>query len=229
MDYKKIQEEVKALHKELWQNKELLWPGRSITPIQMLEPAVAAHVLGVEYVELPDLGNSQFSFRGQQFKVAGSLDRQLNRIAVSTEFERNTIRFTAAHEIGHWELHPDEVMHRDRPIAGLSTGIRDRKEKEADYYAACYLMPARLVADTFSKLFRTDIPLAINETVAFHLNPQDHQSLLLADSESLDRELAVARCESFAGQHFHSLSKYFRVSDLAMALRIKELKLIRWP
>ena len=27
-------------------------------------------------------------------------------------------RFSAAHEIGHFVMHPDEVMHRDRPVLG---------------------------------------------------------------------------------------------------------------
>lgn len=195
----------------------------------MLEPEVAAHVLGVEYVEMPNLGDPRFGYRGQHLKIAGSIDRGLNRISVSTEFKHNTVRFTGAHEVGHWVLHPDQVMHRDLPVEGLTTKHRNRKEKEADYYAACYLMPSRLLGDMFSKLFCTTIPLAIDETVAFHLNPQDPQSLLLADDESLERELAVARCESFGTQRFNSLAKIFRVSDLAMAIRIKELKLIRWP
>jgi hypothetical protein len=126
-------------------------------------------------------------------------------------------------------LHPDEVMHRDRPIDGLIYSSRDMKEREADYFAACYLMPAKLLADYFSSLFSTTIPLAFNEHVAFHLAPYDPHSLLAANEKSLDRELAIARCESFAGQRFHSLSKLFRVSDAPMAIRIKELKLTRWP
>ncbi len=195
----------------------------------MLEPWAAAEILNLEYLELPNLGEQEFSFRGKQFKVAGSLDRQLNRVAVSTEFKPATVRFTGMHEMGHWMIHPDEVMHRDKPIAGLTTAPRPQKEKEADYFAACYLMPARLLGDVFSKLFMTSIPLTIDETVAFHLDPHDPQTLVLADEGSLERELAVARCRSFGGNHFSSLAEIFRVSELAMAIRIKELKLIRWP
>ena len=229
MSYEQIQNQIKELHRELWRAKELLWPNQSVLPLQMLEPWAVAEILGVEYMELPNLGHQLFSFKGKMFKVAGTLDRQANKIAVSTEFSPTTIRFTAAHEIAHWILHQDEIMHRDRPIGGLTLEPRPMIEKEADYGAACYLMPARLLGDMFKGLFQTKIPLVINETVAFHLYPQDPQSLTLADENSLDRELAIARCRSFNGRHFYSLSEQFRVSDLAMAIRIKELKLIQWP
>ncbi len=225
MDRAQIQTKVKDLHKELWQAKELLWPDQSVQPIQMLEPWAVAQILGIQYDELPGLGNTRFT----NFKVAGLLDRQANRIAVSTEFSPTTVRFTAAHEIGHWELHTGQVMHRDRPIAGLTLEARPPLEREADYYAACLLMPPQLLAHYFTQLFQTKIPLSIDDTVAFHLSPHDHQSLTFADQDSLARELAVANCRSFGGIHFNSLAQIFRVSDLAMALRLKELELIRWP
>lgn len=225
MDRTQIQAKVKELHKELWRAKELLWPDQSVQPIQMLEPWAVAHILGITYDELPNLGSTRFT----NFKVAGSLDRQANRIAVSTEFSPTTVRFTAAHEIGHWEMHTGQIMHRDRPITGSTLEARPPLEREADYFAACLLMPAQLLADYFSQLFQTKIPLSIDDTVAFHLSPHDHQSLTRADQNSLERELAVAKCRSFGGFHFDSLAQIFRVSDLAMALRLKELGLIRWP
>ncbi|MEX0737749.1 MAG: ImmA/IrrE family metallo-endopeptidase [Pseudohongiella sp.] len=225
MDHAQIQARVKELHKELWESKELLWPDRSVQPIQMLEPWAAARILGVQYDQMPTLGNSRFT----KYRVAGALDRQANKIAVSTEFAPTTVRFTGAHEIGHWELHSDHVMHRDRPVKGLTLEPRPAQEREADYFAACFLMPAQLLANYFSQFFQTSIPLSIEDTVAFHLDPNDYQSLTLADSGSLVRELAVARCRSFGGNHFNSLAQIFRVSDLAMALRLKELGFIRWP
>lgn len=229
MQYAQIRDEVKRLHKELWKHKESLWPDRSVTPLQMLEPWAVAKILNLEYLEFPNLGDQVFSFRGKQFKVAGTLDRQQNQVAVSTEFKPATVRFTAMHEMGHWIMHPDKIMHRDKPITGSTIEPRPQKEREADYFAACFLMPARLLGNIFSDLFLTRIPLHINETVAFHLDPHDPQSLVLADERSLQREMAVARCRSFGDNHFPSLAERFRVSEAAMAIRIKELKLIRWP
>jgi hypothetical protein len=196
----------------------------------MLEPETAARILGLKYEEYPDLGSSTFSFCDQKMKVAGLIDRQANKIAISTEFSLKTRRFTAAHEIAHWILHPHEVMHRDRPIDGswLSSSALDPIGKEANYFAACFLMPENLLKSIFTNLFGPE-PFVFNDAIAIHLGHGDSDALLRAEESSLDREFALARCSSFGGPHFYSLAEQFRVSDSAMALRIKELRLIRWP
>lgn len=231
MNYLKIQDEVKRLHREIWQNKELFWPNQSLLPIDMLVPEVACQILGVEYLELGNLESQVFSFRGSRFKVAGLIDRQANKIVVSNAFPEKISRFTAAHEIGHWVLHPDQVMHRDRSIDG--SGAKDLKrpleEREADYFAACFLMPVKLVTEMFKSNFMTTIPMKFDENVSFWLNPSEYDSLLRAEKDSLNREFALARCAAFNSRHFYSLADQFRVSNAAMAIRIKELDLVGWP
>lgn len=231
MNYSNIQNEVRRLHKEIWQNKELLWPNQSLLPINMLDPKVACHILGVEYLELDNLGSQIFSFRGNKFTVAGLIDRQANKIVVSNAFPKKVSRFTAAHEIGHWILHPNQVMHRDRSVDGSSTMNTSRsiEEREADYFAACFLMPARLVTEMFQKIFMTTIPMRFNENISFLLNPNEHESLLRTGKNSLNREFALARCTSFNSSHFYSLADQFEISNAAMAIRIKELELVGWP
>src|SRR6266481_2962578 len=147
MNYEPIQNQVRSIHREIWENKNLLWPDQQLTPLQMLNPEVAAKILGLSYVEFQELDSSPFSFRGKRMRVAGLLDRQAKEIAVATQFSKEIVRFTAAHEIGHWLLHPGEIMHRDRPVEGLSrdVGRRPPFEVEADYFAACFLMPENLV------------------------------------------------------------------------------------
>lgn len=189
-------------------------------------PRAAAEALGVAYFEEEDL-RTLFPFRGDRFEPAGVLDRQGNQILVSKAFAVDVMRFTAAHEIGHWVLHRGEVMHRDRPIAGLSTTDIQRRpeEREADHFAACLLMPRKLVKAVFEENFGPT-PFEFDEHTAFEFNRKNPQLLLRPSSESLDRELALARAETFGGVPINSLVKVFRVSPVSMAIRIKELGLL---
>lgn len=193
----------------------------------MLAPEVAARHLDIDFCyeeEIPKV----FGFRGSYYEIAGLIDRQANKIIVSKRFPLDTIKFTGAHELGHWLLHPNEVMHRDRPIKGLAnSNSRDSKEKEADYFAACYLMPRKLITKAMESTFRASAPLAIDDTAAFWLSPSDPDSILRAENGSLNRALAVASARTYGGRHFYSLAQQFNVSATSMALRLQELNLIR--
>lgn len=58
-----------------------------------------------------------------------------------------------AHELGHALLHVGlEAMHRDRPVDGPYNST-DIKERQANKFAACFLMPSKLVEITFEQLF----------------------------------------------------------------------------
>ncbi len=230
MNYEQIQNHAKYIHKEIWGNKHLLWPNQQLTPLQMLSPEVAAEILGLTYVEFQELDSGPFTFRGKRMRVAGLLDRQAKKIAVATQFSKEIVRFTAAHEIGHWLLHPYEIMHRDRPTDGSSNLEKARPimEKEADYFSACFLMPENLLITKFEEVFGKE-PFIFDDGASFSMNPSDPDMLLNADKDSLDREFALARCTAYKGRQIYSLSKKFGVSDSAMAIRLKELRLIRWP
>jgi Zn-dependent peptidase ImmA (M78 family) len=230
MDRKRIQEAARALQADAWKQRKLLLPYHDPKPLELLEPALFAQILGVDYQELSDLGNQLFSFRGKRFKVAGLLDRQANKIAISTEHSTATQRFTAAHELGHWCLHPNELMYRDMALNGSSGNmVKPPVEQEADFFAACLLMPEKLMRLAMKELFQVDEALIFHGGTAFQISPQHSDRLLAAGSETLERELAVANCRSFGGRAFDSLAEIFRVSPTAMALRLKELKLIEWP
>lgn len=227
MNKKKIEEKVRKIHVQIWNQRKSLWPFQMAHPVQMLDPEYGAKVLSIGYEVHESLGN--FGYRGARFEIAGLIDRQSNRIAVSRSFPLQTIRFTGAHEIGHWLLHPDRVMHRDRPVNGLAHAkySREPEEREADYFAACYLMPKKLVIDALETTFRTDEPLIIDDTSAFWLCPSDPDSLLRVDRDSLTCARAVASAESYNSRHFNSLAMQFQVSVTSMAIRLKELNLIR--
>ena len=132
-----------------------------------------------------------------------------------------------AHEIGHIALdHKGTVMHRDRPIFQLETASRDQFEQEADYFAACFLAPDRLVNEEFQKRFCSKPPLPLTDAVAFHLCGESAHALMRAGPNSFKFAAAVASARTFNTQHFKSLAEVFCISVGAMAIRLRELKLV---
>ena len=115
-------------------------------------------------------------------------------------------------------------MHRERPTNGPRAG-RPPREQEADYFAACLLMPRQAVLKEFSVRFGSKRPLVLTETVAFHLKA-DAGQLFSQPAGSLLFAQAVARCNQFDRHRFRSLADYFGVSVSAMAIRLEELNLL---
>lgn len=228
MDKTKIEELARQLQMAIWDNRKEIWSDRDPSYFEVLDPELAANHLGITYALRESLG--KFGALGAQFEVAGSLDRQRGVISVSRKFPSATMRFTAAHEMGHWLIHPGEIMHRDRPIKGLEVGLeqqRPAQEKEADYFAACFLMPGKLVERTFKRLFGANF--VFDDAAAFKLSPGDPNAFLRPRQNSLSRELILGTARTFNGLHFKSLAEQFSVSPTTMAIRLRELNLSPWP
>jgi Zn-dependent peptidase ImmA (M78 family) len=74
-------------------------------------------------------------------------------IGVNRKHHPNRQRFTIAHELGHFLLHENEVVHFDAKRTGYSVHMRneassegnDDLEREANLFAAELLMPARFL------------------------------------------------------------------------------------
>ncbi len=227
MNKSAIEDTARDLQIYTWNRRAELWPDREPGLFEIPNPEIAAHILGIGFEYRESLG--RFGYRGAHFEVAGQLNRAARKISISRKFPSDVMRFTGAHEIGHWIMHPGEHMHRDRPIRGLeanTTKKRPAVEQEADHFAACYLMPGKLVTRTFERLFGTR-NFTFTEAIAFHLSPSDMDSLLRPHENSLARELALATARSFNGIHFKPLTEQFGVSATTMAIRIKELDLVR--
>lgn len=226
MHREKIEQQARELQRKIWNNRHIYWPGGIPNLIDIWDPKIAAAVLDIQFENFEELG--RFGSRGQRFDIAGMLDRRDRKIAVARKFGSHVARFTGAHEIGHWILHPDETHHRDRPMKDLagSAQYRPLMEQEADYFAACFLMPRKLVKNRFEANFGFTSPLVFDDNAAFFLSPDDPDALLRAEPDSLDREAAVAGARHYGGRHFTSLAEQFQVSNKAMAIRLKELNLI---
>jgi len=80
-------------------------------PREVLHGALdhAARELKLEVEHVPAiLGDNQ---------IAGVLDRLAKRIQVATKFRHTSQRFTCAHEIAHYILHPGTIYFRDRELS----------------------------------------------------------------------------------------------------------------
>jgi Zn-dependent peptidase ImmA (M78 family) len=229
MDILKIEKAAQDAFNQIWTQHTTVqkYPINSV--MELINPILACQLQGVAVNLCYELGC--FGQGADKFEVAGGLDRQNKKILISEKFPIASQRFTMAHELGHWILHPDNIMHRDRPIAGLDQKSHTKpiKEREADYFAACFLMPRNTVIAQFKNRFGDQLPFRFDESSSFWLGHDDPQSLIYSDQKSLDRELALATCTHYRMNSFKSLANFFGVSNQTMAIRLSELQLIRWP
>lgn len=224
-----IERRVRVLQREIFRSVELLLPTYSGDPLELLEPRLLAQVLGADFVEQPGLSLQPFPYRGRMMQTAGLIHRPSNQIAIDSNFSIPVRRFTGAHECGHWELHPHEMLHRDLPLNGSPLNhVRSPMEREADRFAVFFLMPSKQVREEFRKRFGTE-KLAFNNTVAQLICPERADELLYSNPETKVREKALASCRTLSGRPLPSLAQRFRVSVETMAIRLEELSLIEWP
>ena len=224
-----IEKESRRILEKLWTQRKELVNATTPSPFDLLEPTLAASELGLTVDFQESLGT--FGFKGQRYEVAGSLSRENNLISISFRFPEPSRRFTLAHEIGHYLLHPGEKHHRDRPLdaghSGPSSKL-DQIELEANYFAACLLAPTKLVKTEFRKRFLSS-PFVFTDETAWLLDPASPEELLRASPDEQSRELKLATARQFNGRHFSSMCDVFKLSPQAMAIRIRECSLIRYP
>jgi Zn-dependent peptidase ImmA (M78 family) len=94
-------------------------------------------VLGLSFEEPEEIGALD---KGSQLRieVAGLLGRSEKKISVAQKFSSEIRRFTGAHEIAHYLIHPDMSNFRESPITEGSIRYQQKflREKEADLFAA---------------------------------------------------------------------------------------------
>ena len=219
-----ISKSVHELKTKIWQRRHELGIS-NFNPVDLLDPRIAATVLGWELEEVPSISDWP---PDEHLRIAGMVDPQRRLIFISEEFDSPIRRFTAAHEIAHIILHKPERLLRERPISGPRKSLQDVKEREADSFATLFLMPEKLVKKRFEATFGVKPPIIINDNIAFWLDPNDAENLLREGPYSMGPKFALANCSTnFSGESIVPLHKQFKVSAQAMAIRIYELGLIR--
>jgi len=223
MDKRAIEYEARRLQFEIWNSRELRYPLGVPGIPTLFDPRNVADHCGLYYEERERL-DTDFHGGGE---AAGLWRKDRSTILISRNFPYEVRRFTAGHEIGHFILHPhvgERTLHRE---FGFNAPRENRPalEREADFFASCLLMPRRAVISEFDARFGSKHPLALTETVAYHLKA-DAGTLFSQPPGSLMFAESVARAEQFDRKRFSSLAKFFGVSPRAMAIRLDELGLV---
>ena len=200
--------------------------------VQLVSPWQHIRRLGIDLKE-PEEIVLEGEPHKQAVKIAGLIDRKSNAIAVAKRFEFESRRFTAAHELGHWQLHKNIVFFRDTPLSGAEHAepARPLCEREADYFAAELLMPEDLLREAFTYYFGVNyLSEDTQEQVLRHLSSAAGTRLQQKDFADIgvrDRALLAARSLPVGDRKPHrSLAKAFEVSEVAMATQLEALRLV---
>ena len=155
-------------------------------------------------------------------QVLGATVVEQRRIYVDETLEPlpGRFAFTLAHEVGHWQLHRRHLEAQEREDtlfdleqlghAQIAPVVRAKKppvEWQADQFAACLLMPARLVR------------AAVHEAFDGRLPAWDGIDARLAAGQPDERFIEVAADVIVAGG-------FDNVSNVAMRIRLRDLKLV---
>jgi len=217
-----IETRARFLQMQLWNDRCKEDPSTT-DPLSVLEPGVALCRFGYSIQSVDSLGCD--FLQGNTVHIAGMLDRGENLVRVSREFSEAEMRYTAGHELGHVVLnHPGETIHRDRPM-DPTTWNKKPQEYEADYFSACFWMPAKHLKRCFEQMFLTK-QFMLTEETAFALCTTSLDTVVSRYRTTRDLAFALARTQSYAGQPIKSLVEIFNVTTTAMAIRLEELELV---
>lgn len=214
---------ARKLQLELWDRQCTLWPGENVTPLDVCNPWVAARCLGYEVQE----GWLRSDSSQYGFELGGFINRPAKLIAISDNQNQRSKLFTLAHEVGHLLLHPGVQHHRELPMHGLTEPREptDQKEREANHFAGCFLVPKKQLYLAFRGSFGVE-SLKLTDTVAWELLGANYTSLMNAPYPSLAFERVVAQAKRFRGNHFGALHDLFQVSPTTMAIRLRQTGLV---
>lgn len=228
ISYASIERIVRNLQKNIWKNRHRLWPeGVPTDPVNLLDPSIAIKSIGFDFELAESLGN--FVGQGAKSEVAGIIDRFAGRISISRRLPYQTLRFTAAHELGHALLHKETMLHRDRPMDGSYQKQNQRLpiEIEADKFATYFLMPEKLLRERFAEIFGVRDSFILTDDTAFALEPANPELLLNKCKSSRDLSRILAKAGKYNSRQVVTLVEQFDVSVEAMAIRIEELGLVK--
>jgi formiminotetrahydrofolate cyclodeaminase len=222
-----LEEIVRRLQNMLWLQRGKIWKNQTFqSPLELLKPEIVLKkVIGYSFLQSNSLGF--YEQDGDRFEIAGDIDKSKKLVRISGRFSLETQNFTAAHELGHSILHKQTVLHRDKPIDGPRTAPKSLEEFQADKFATYFLMPGKIVEETFFQLFEMQ-KFIINENSVTAIGAKSIQFLREKCQNLRGLGRLVASLELYAGKPFKSLSEIFGVSVETMAIRLEELQLIEF-
>ncbi|WP_194792989.1 ImmA/IrrE family metallo-endopeptidase [Caenimonas koreensis] len=218
-----IEECALEVQREMWDKQFSLWPGEKMQRLDLCDPWLVAAYLGYEVQEGFISGDTRPGYR-----FGGFVNRDLNLVGISDHQSERAKRFTLAHEVAHLQLdHPGMHHHRELPMQGLETRVpADWKEREANHYAGCLLVPSALLTKAFRSAFNVT-SLMLTDEVAWELLGQEYAQLTNSPPHSRALARLIATARRFRGRHFGSLHDLFKVSDMTMAIRLEQTGLVQ--
>jgi len=202
--------------------------GGPIEPLEMLpiQPRDVAAMMKLKYQELEEIPNPTFACANT--RVDGMFDRDSSVLAVAERQGLPRMRFTAAHELGHFLLDLQLTSLREAAIdSSDSRVLRMPGEDEADLFATELLMPDKLVSAVYIEYFgRSFSANDINEDEAYQLTWGRLSPSELRALSSLQRASVFAGAKGYGGSQFPPLTEVFGVSTKAMSRRLVELNLV---
>ncbi len=218
-----IEQLARALHVKLWEQRRELF-GETDDPIEVLNPGKVLELIGYT-VRYHKGGLGRDEQDGVTVDVAGLIDPVFKAVEISMLPSPMERLFTLAHELGHVVLgSTGGVVHRDRPLNGTRKA-RDADEREADKFAAYFLMPSKLLRLAFRKRFLTD-RFELGDATAFALRAAWAEDVRKELPTLRDLSCYLATTEHYNAGGFPSLAYTFKVSPVAMAIRLEELGLV---
>lgn len=196
--------------------------------------------IGLEFDDTHRLFGVPRSGIGFDPDILGAIFFDQKRIVIDESLDPDTFpakegryRYTAAHEVGHWQLHralfgkaPAQTSllesHAPPSVVCRSSQAKERIEFQADLYASCVLMPRKLVFAAWDEAFPDRKQRVLQPTT-----PIDHPFVEIARlacripgaefTESDDQAL-----DAFA----KPFAERFLVSPIAMRIRLERLGLL---
>ena len=198
--------------------------GKTLTPPIPVEDIVERYLnLDLQYVD--------FYRKYGIENVFGALYVKSRTVAISDRLlqDKNEGRliFTCAHEAGHWCLHRGYVEVAGRAAATEEGAVLCRTgesaklpvEWQADYFAACLLMPEEMIRGAWSRAF------SIEGTTMMICNvKKTFRTLELPDFRSFDT--CIENWHLIA-DIVRTVGNFLNVSKQSMIIRLQELDLVR--
>ena len=214
-----IERDAEALLEEFFRAR-----GVQVEPAIPIEDIIEKHLkLSIDFDDLhevlgvPKVG-PESDIQGAIWVDRGEIWIDENLDPDESPSNENRYRFTLAHEGGgHWRLHRPYLFTdasqgslfgrpSQPPLVCRKSQAKERAEWQADFYAACLLMPRALVFEAWRQQFGTDKPYIYNDD---------------------DRMITNGLINHVLQERVRPLAQQFQVSPIAMRIRAQKLRLLQ--
>lgn len=213
----------------------------TVVPPVPVEEIVEQHLgLTLDFDDLHRLFELPRAEPGQA-EILGAIDLEEGRVIIDQSLDpdqnpalEGRYFFTVTHEGGgHWRLHRhlfrraalQQAALFDQPSCSTvicrSNSDKRREEWQADYYASCLLMPRKLVRDLWVETFPDGYPRILEQTPWI-----EHSFGVIPRTKSEGALAQVQRENAVLEEFVRPLARRFRVSPIAMRIRLENLGLL---